>query len=214
MLETKIPVAEEGYPFIFYAALLSLVCAILGYPVLTIALLGATTFVLMFFRDPERIIPTGDETVLSPADGRVIVSETVTDVRFSDQERLKISIFMNVFNVHVNRNPVSGIVRRVAYVPGAFLAADNQKAHLKNEYCAVTVTDHKDNEITFVQIAGLIARRIVCRLEPGDSITRGHRFGLIRFGSRVDVYLPADSQPMVSPGDKVKAGETVLASLA
>ena len=214
MLETKVPVAEEGYPFILYTAFLTLVCAILGYPVLTIALLGVTTFVLLFFRDPERIIPTDEATVLSPADGRVIVSETVMDVRFSDQELLKISIFMNVFDVHVNRNPVSGIVRQVTYVPGTFLAADNQKAHLNNEYCAVTVTDHNDNEITFVQIAGLIARRIVCRLEPGDSITRGQRFGLIRFGSRVDIFLPADSQPMVRRGDTVKAGETVLARLA
>jgi phosphatidylserine decarboxylase len=214
MLKSKVPVAEEGYPFIFYAVFITLVCALLGYTALTIVLLGVTTFVLMFFRDPERIIPTGDDTVLSPADGKVIVSERVKDVRFSDQDLLKISIFMNVFNVHVNRNPVSGIVKRVAYVPGAFLAADNQKAHLKNEYCAVTVTDHNNVEITFVQIAGLIARRIVCWLEPGDSITRGHRFGLIRFGSRVDVYLPGDSQPMVSPGEKVTAGETVLARLA
>lgn len=214
MLKSKVPVAEDGYPFIFYAAFLTLVCAFLGYPALTIVLLGVTTFVLMFFRDPERIIPTGDDTVLSPADGKVIVSERVKDVRFSDQDLLKISIFMNIFNVHVNRNPVSGIVKRVAYVPGAFLAADNQKAHLKNEYCAVTVTDHTNVEITYVQIAGLIARRIVCWLEPGDSIIRGQRFGLIRFGSRVDVYLPGDSQPMVSPGEKVTAGETVLARLA
>ncbi len=213
MMKPKVPVAQEGYPFIFYAAFLTLVCAILGYAVLTIVLLGVTTFVLMFFRDPERIIPTGEDTVLSPADGRVIVSEIVKDVRFSEHDLVKISIFMNVFNVHVNRNPVSGIVRQVAYVPGVFLAADNQKAHLKNEYCAVTVACQNNKEITFVQIAGLIARRIVCWLEPGDSVTRGHRFGLIRFGSRVDVYLPEDFQPMVSPGEKVTAGETVLARL-
>ncbi len=211
MIKPKVPVAKEGYPFIFYAAFLSLICAILDYPILAIALLGITTFVLMFFRDPERIIPTGEDTVLSPADGRVIVSERVKDVRFSEHDLLKISIFMNVFNVHVNRNPVSGIVRQVDYVPGVFLAADNQKAGLKNEYCAITVTSRNDKEITFVQIAGLIARRIVCWLEPGDSITRGQRFGLIRFGSRVDVYLPGDSQLMVSPGEKVKGGETVLA---
>ncbi len=214
MLEPKIPVAEEGYPFILYAVFLTIVCALLGYPTLTILLLGATTFILMFFRDPERIIPEGEDTVLSPADGKVIVSELVKDVRFSENDLLKVSIFMNVFNVHVNRNPVSALVRKVSYIPGTFLAADKEQAHLKNEYCAITVTDARNREITFVQIAGLIARRIVCRLEPGDTITRGRRFGLIRFGSRVDVYLPGDSQLAVSPGEKVKAGETILARLS
>lgn len=214
MLEPKVPVAQEGYPFIFYTVFLTIVFAILGYPVITIVLLGISTFVLMFFRDPERIIPIGDDLVLSPADGKVIVSEIVKDVRFSENDLLKISVFMTIFNVHVNRNPLSGTVKQVTYVPGAFLAADNEKAHLKNEYCSVTVTDRNNKEITFVQIAGLIARRIVCRLETGDTIIRGERFGLIRFGSRVDIYLPADSQLMISPGAKVKAGETVLARLA
>lgn len=214
MLKPKVPVAKEGYPFICYSAFITIISAILGYPGISLLLLAITTFILMFFRDPERIIPDGDDIVLSPADGKIIVSELVRDVRFSEDELLKISIFMNVFNVHVNRNPVSGDVRRVRYVPGAFLAADNDQSHLKNEYCAITVTDRHNKEITFVQIAGLIARRIVCWLEPGDTITQGRRFGLIRFGSRVDIYLPKESQTVVSPGQKVTAGETILAHLA
>lgn len=213
MLKPKVPVAKEGYPFIFYSVFITFISAILGYPSVSLILLAITTFILMFFRDPERIIPEGDDIVLSPADGKIIVSELVRDVRFSEDELLKISIFMNVFNVHVNRNPLSGVVSRVRHVPGAFLAADNDQAHLKNEYCAVTVTDRHNKEITFVQIAGLIARRIVCWLEPGDTIIQGRRFGLIRFGSRVDIYLPKESQTAVSPGQKVTAGETILAHL-
>jgi phosphatidylserine decarboxylase len=213
MLEPKVPVAKEGYPFIIFSVFITTISAILGYAVLTLVLLVVTTFILMFFRDPERIIPEGNDNILSPADGKVIVSELVKDIRFSEDELLKISIFMNVFNVHVNRTPVSGIVKRVVHVPGTFLAADNEQAHLKNEYCAVTVTDHNNREITFVQIAGLIARRIVCWLEPADTVIQGRRCGLIRFGSRVDIYLPKESRVMIRPGQKVTAGETILAHL-
>ena len=213
MLEPKVPVAKEGYPFISFSVFITIISAILGYPVLTLVLLVVTTFILMFFRDPERIIPEGDDNILSPADGKIIVSELVKDIRFSDDELLKISIFMNVFNVQVNRTPVSGIVGRVVHVPGVFLAANNEQAHLKNEYCAVTVTDRNNREITFVQIAGLIARRIVCWLEPADTVIQGRRYGLIRFGSRVDIYLPKESRVMIRPGQKVTAGETILAHL-
>ena len=213
MLEPKVPVAKEGYPFISFSVFITIISAILGYPALTLFLLVVTAFILMFFRDPERIMPEGDDNILSPADGKIIVSERVKDIRFSEDELLKISIFMNVFNVHVNRTPVSGIVKRVVHVPGSFLAADNAQAHLKNEYCAVTVAGPDNREITFVQIAGMIARRIVCWLEPGDTVIQGRRYGLIRFGSRVDVYLPKESQVMISPGQKVTAGETILARL-
>jgi len=213
MIEPKVPVAKEGYPFIGYSAFITLVSALLGYPAVALVMFVVTTFILMFFRDPERFTPPGEDDIVSPADGKVIVSEIVKDVRFSDTDVMKISIFMNVFNVHVNRVPVSGSVKQVSHVPGAFLAADNEQAHLKNEYCAVTVTDRLNREITFVQIAGLIARRIVCWLEPGDTVSRGRRFGLIRFGSRVDIYLPKESQVIVKPGQKVTAGETILANL-
>ena len=209
MLKSQVPIAEEGYPFIGYAAFLTLLSAILGWPAVTAVLLAVTTFIILFFRDPERLAAEEDG-VLSPADGKIIVAETVKDVRFSDQEMVKVSIFMNVFNVHVNRVPTSGTVEKVNYVPGKFIAADNDKAHLKNEYCAVTITTPEGKRLTFVQIAGLIARRIVCRLEPGDIVLRGRRFGLIRFGSRVDVYFPADTRLAVRVGQKVIAGQTIL----
>ena len=211
MLEPKIPVAKEGYPFIFYPLFLCFVSALLGYQLVTLILIVITTFILLFFRDPERIVPSGDGLVVSPADGRIIVAEPVTDARFSDTEVQKISIFMNVFNVHVNRIPVSGRVKQVTHKPGSFLAADHDQAHLKNEYCAVTMVHEDNQEITCVQIAGLLARRIVCWLEPGDVIKQGRRFGLIRFGSRVDIYLPKQYQLNVKEGQKVRAGETIVA---
>lgn len=213
MIEPKIPVAKEGYPFIGYSAFITIVSALLGYPLIVLVMFIVTTFILIFFRDPERFTPSGEDDIVSPADGKIIVSELVKDVRFSDTDVMKISIFMNVFNVHVNRVPVSGTVKQVKHVPGVFLAADNEQAHLKNEYCAVTITDRSNREITFVQIAGLIARRIVCWLEPEDMVNRGRRFGLIRFGSRVDIYLPKESQVVVKLGQNVTAGETILANL-
>lgn len=213
MKQERIPVAAEGYPFIGYSALLTVLSGLLGYPLITLVLLVTTTFVLMFFRDPERTTPEIARGVISPADGKIIIVEKTRDARFSDEELLKISIFMNVFNVHVNRIPFSGSVRKVQHVPGSFLAADSEKAHLNNEYCAVKILSSDRREITMVQIAGLIARRIICRLEPGDQVKRGERFGLIRFGSRVDLYLPHQSNPAVKVGDKVVAGESLLAYL-
>lgn len=213
MKQERIPVAAEGYPFIGYSALLTILSGLLGYPLVTLVLLVITTFVLMFFRDPERTTPEIDRGVISPADGKIIIVEKTRDARFSDEELLKISIFMNVFNVHVNRIPFSGSVHKVHHVPGSFLAADSEKAHLNNEYCAVKILSSDRREITMVQIAGLIARRIICRLEPGDQVNRGERFGLIRFGSRVDLYLPHQSNPAVKVGDKVVAGESLLAYL-
>lgn len=213
MKKERIPVAAEGYPFIGYSALLTILSALLGFPLIALILLVTTTFILMFFRDPERTTPEIDRGVISPADGKVIFVETTRDERFAAEDVLKISIFMNVFNVHVNRIPFSGKVSKVHHVPGSFLAADSEKAHLNNEYCAVKITTGDQREITMVQIAGLIARRIICRLETGDTIKRGERYGLIRFGSRVDLYLPHQSNPAVKVGDKVVAGESLLAYL-
>ena len=213
MKKERIPVAAEGYPFIGYSALLTLLSGLLGFPLITLILLVATTFILMFFRDPERTTPEIDRGVFSPADGKIIFVETTRDERFADEDVLKISIFMNVFNVHVNRIPISGTVKKVHHVPGSFLAADNEKAHLNNEYCAVKISTADQRDITMVQIAGLIARRIICRLETEDPVKRGERYGLIRFGSRVDLYLPHQSNAAVKVGDKVVAGESLLAYL-
>ena len=213
MKQERIPIAAEGYPFIGYSTLLTLLSAVLGYPIISLILLIVTTYILMFFRDPERTTPDIDRGVISPADGKIIFVETISDTRFSEDKLLKISIFMNVFNVHVNRIPYSGSVTKVRHVPGSFLAADSEKAHLNNEYCAVDIHTPDDRKITMVQIAGLVARRIICRLEAGDTVCMGERFGLIRFGSRVDLYLPHQSNPAVKVGDKVVAGESLLAYL-
>lgn len=214
MLKPKIPVAQEGYPFIGFSAFVTLILAILGYCYPALVMLLITTFVLSFFRDPERFIPEDDSVLISPADGKVIIVEQIEDNDFTCQQGQKISIFMNVFNVHVNRIPFSGKVEKILYKPGKFYSADSNRGALENEYCATIISTKQGKKIAFVQIAGLIARRIICWLEKGDDVIKGERFGLIRFGSRVDLYLPNESEIMVKVGDKVKAGETILARIA
>lgn len=169
-------------------------------------------FVLQFFRDPARPIPTAVRAVLAPADGRIVVVEPARDP-YRQCDALKISVFMNVFNVHSNRSPVDGMVERVEYHAGSFLNAALAKASLENERNAVLVRLDDGTPITFVQIAGLVARRILCYTAAGARLHRGQRYGFIRFGSRVDVYLPLDAQPLVSVGDKVSASSTILAEL-
>jgi len=213
MKAPKIPVALEGYPFILFCALTSLVLALLEIAWAAIPVLVATAFVLWFFRDPERVVPDDDDVFVSPADGRVIVAEPVTDDRFMQREVLKISIFMNVFNVHVNRFPYDGVVKKIILKPGRFYAADTEKGALQNEYCAMIVESENKVEYGVVQVAGLIARRIICWAEKGDQLRKGERYGLIRFGSRVDLYLPSHFALSVRKGDTVRAGETVLGRL-
>lgn len=214
MLQPQIPVAKEGYPFIGFMAFITLVFAALSYHVLVWPSLLLTGFVLSFFRDPERFTPADEEVMVSPADGKVIIVETVSDETFTEGQAYKVSIFMNVFNVHVNRAPLSGTVERIIYRPGKFYAADSERGALQNEYCGTVLRTRSGQKMAFVQIAGLIARRIVCWLEPGDVVRKGRRFGLIRFGSRVDLYLPLDSELLVRVGQKVRAGETPVARLA
>lgn len=204
--------AREGWPFIaiaFFAA----VFASFFLPGL-LALLAWLTlaFVVQFFRDPPRHIPTDADAVLSPADGRVVKVETVRDP-YADREALLISVFMNVFNVHSNRASVDGTVTKVAYFPGLFLNADLDKASTQNERNAVVI-DTGGRVVTLVQVAGLIARRILCYVKAGDVLSRGDRYGFIRFGSRVDVYLPVDATPRVAPGDTVSASSTIIATFA
>jgi phosphatidylserine decarboxylase len=213
MLTPKIPVAKEGYPFIGFAAFITLIFAIFQCSFATALMAGVTTFVLAFFRDPERFTPYDENALVSPADGKIIIVDQVDDNRFTGQKVHRISIFMNVFNVHVNRIPFQGKVEKILYKPGKFYSADCEKAGLENEYCCTLISTEKGQKIAFVQIAGLIARRIICWLEPGDSVVKGRRFGLIRFGSRVDLYLPLETEILVKVGDKVTAGETVLGNL-
>ncbi|MFC4160185.1 phosphatidylserine decarboxylase [Chitinimonas lacunae] len=214
-------IAREGWPFLAIAVAVAagatwLVCA-LSLPTLVAALILVplwiiALFVLQFFRDPPRTVPNSPRGVLSPADGRIVVVEKTTDP-YLKREALKISVFMNVFNVHSNRAPVDGEVTQVEYFPGSFVNADLNKASLENERNAVVVRMSDGTEITFVQIAGLVARRILCYTKVGERLARGQRYGFIRFGSRVDLYLPPNSLPKVTVGDKVKATETILAEL-
>jgi phosphatidylserine decarboxylase len=166
-------------------------------------------FVLQFFRDPQRIAALGRDLVLSPADGRIVVVEKANDP-YAGREALKISVFMNVFNVHSNRSAVSGLVKEIQYFPGKFVNADLDKASTENERNAVVI-DANGQIVTLVQVAGLIARRILCYIHVGDRLKAGERYGFIRFGSRVDVYLPLTAEPLVSVGDKVFATNTALA---
>ena len=169
-------------------------------------------FVLQFFRDPPRYIPSQKNAVVSPADGRIVAVERTEDP-YAQREALKISVFMNVFNVHSNRIPIGGQVKSVDYFPGLFVNADLDKASTQNERNAVVITTDTGATVTAVQVAGLIARRILCYIKPTEAVEKGQRYGFIRFGSRVDVYLPVDSVPKVAIGDKVSASSTILAEL-
>ena len=213
MKETVIPVAREGYPFVAFAAFATLIFALLEYDLIALLLLFLTGFVVYFFRDPERISPDDDDVVVSPADGKVILVEKIFDDRFLNEHVYKISIFMSIFDVHVNRIPFGGEVEKIQYVPGSFYAANTDQGGLANEHCGVVFATKKGFHYAVVQIAGLVARRIICWAEKGDTIERGKRFGLIRFGSRVDIYLPQNLQVEVSSGQRVKAGETVIGYL-
>ncbi len=213
MLTPQVPVAKEGYPFIGFAVLCTVILALLDLSTATAISLIATTFILCFFRDPERFTPERQDALVSPADGKVIQVEKIPKNPFAEGEVIKISIFMNVFNVHVNRIPFNGRVEKVVYKPGKFYSADSTKGGLENEYCATIISTPQGKTLAFVQIAGLIARRIVCWLEPDDEVSRGRRFGLIRFGSRVDLYLPLETEVLIKEGDKVRAGETILGYL-
>jgi phosphatidylserine decarboxylase len=208
-----IPVAREGIPYILAAVFVTLVSAILGYHPLTWLFLAGTLLVGHFFRDPERIANVDPSDVLSPADGKVIVVKQVPDVRFLDRPALQISIFMSIFDVHVNRIPYSGAVRGIHYKKGHYLAANAPDASEKNEQNWVWIQTDSGRDIVLTQVAGLIARRIVCWPTVGDQVLRGERFGMIRFGSRLDIYVPENSEVLVSKGDRVFAGETVLCRL-
>ena len=166
-------------------------------------------FATQFFRDPVRVPPTDEDAVIAPADGRIVVVEKVTDP-YLEREALKISVFMNVFNVHSNKSPVDGEVKGRWYTAGKFVNADLDKASTENERNAIWIRSAR-GDLTSVQVAGLIARRILCYVRTGDRLARGERYGFIRFGSRVDVYLPLHARPEVSIGQKVTGGRTILA---
>ena len=204
-------IAREGWLYLGLATAAALVVTAFGgwwsLPFWLVAV-----FVLQFFRDPARPVPAGERLVLSPADGRVIAIATTRDP-YGEREALKISVFMNVFNVHSNRAPVDGTVERVTYFPGKFVNADLDKASEHNERNALLIRVADGSLVSCVQVAGLVARRILCYVQAGDRLARGQRFGFIRFGSRVDVYLPLSARPRVAIGEKVHATTSVLAEL-
>lgn len=167
-------------------------------------------FMVQFFRDPPRTIPQEPKAVLSPADGRIVAVERTRDP-YLDRNALKLSVFMNVFNAHSNRSPVDGEIRQAWHDPGRFFNAELSKSSLENERAALWIRTPAGADVTCVQIAGLVARRILCYASAGQRLSRGERYGFIRFGSRVDVYLPADCRPVASVGDKVYATESILA---
>jgi len=205
-------IAKEGWAHLAIAVIVAGVAtAFFGW--WSLPLWVAVVFVLQFFRDPGRDIPEGEGLVLCPADGRVLVVAKERDP-YLQRDALKVSIFMNVFNVHSNRSPVDGTVKTVTYSAGTFLNASLDKASTGNERNALHLLTDAGADVTCVQVAGLIARRILCYVKAGDRLARGERYGFIRFGSRVDVYLPPDARARVAIGDKVKAASTVLAELA
>ena len=204
-------IAKEGWPFLGAAFVLSLVVTG-GWGWWSLPFWAATFFMLQFFRDPPRSAPADADAVISPADGRIVAVGKSRDP-YLDRSALKISVFMNVFNVHSNRSPVDGEVRKAWYFGGRFFNAALDKASVENERNALWIHTDGGAEVTCVQVAGLIARRILCYVQTKDRLKRGQRFGFIRFGSRVDVYLPVDATPQAVVGDKVFAGETILARL-
>ncbi len=208
-------IAPEGIPFFLAAALVTAALWFVWPKSVPVAIVAAavTLWIAWFFRNPARTPPDAAGAVIAPADGRIIFSGDAGPGHYNAEPARKVSIFMNVFDVHVNRAPVSGRVVAVRYNPGKFLVASAEKASLENEQNGVTIETPEGKRVVYVQIAGLVARRIVCDLSEGDSVRVGQRVGMIRFGSRLDVYLPADASLSVKTGDRVRAGESVLGRL-
>ncbi len=214
-IHNRLPIAREGLPFFLIGGIVTL---FLFYTTLIIPpiLMGIMSlFTLYFFRDPERINTAEANAVLAPADGKILGIQYLNDHdNLLHGPTIKISTFMSLFSVHVNRIPLSGKISQIAYHSGRFFSANLEKASEQNEHNAVTLKTGEGREIVFVQIAGLIARRIVCWIKEQDHVQAGQRFGLIRFGSRVDLYLPNNSRIIIKPGSRVKAGKTVLGYLS
>jgi len=214
-MKLRMPVAKEGIPFILIGGLVTFLFILAGMLLPASVFIYITLFIIWFFRDPERETQVKDATILSPADGTVVeVKKIEAEDSPISEKSIKVGIFMSIFNVHVNRIPVTGIIEKITYFPGKFLSADLDKASLNNERNMVIMRNSTGRTIAFVQVAGLIARRIVCKLHEGQTVKIGERFGLIRFGSRVDIYLPEDSELLVSSGDIVRAGKTCIGNLS
>ncbi|MBF0506963.1 MAG: phosphatidylserine decarboxylase family protein [Nitrospirae bacterium] len=201
--------APEGYPFIIGTAVVTVAVFILWGIWAAVVPLVLTLFVCYFFRDPEREAPKGDDIFVSPADGRILQVQAVTEEKYLKGRAMEISIFMSPLNVHVNRAPCDGVVEAVVYTPGAFLSAFKPEASIRNENIAMLLKGNT-GRVLVRQVAGAVARRVVCRARQGDTLEKGQRYGIIKFSSRLDVYLPEDAIIRVKTGDLVKAGETII----
>lgn len=208
-----VPFAKEGFPFIAVTAGLTLIAVWLGWSAVAVATAISTLFVSWFFRNPPRVVPQGPGLVVSPGDGKVLAVEEEFEPRYLKERAIRISIFLNVFDVHINRLPCDGVIENVQYQPGLFLVASKPHATLQNEQNAVMIKTAEGAKVLCVQVAGLIARRIVWWVNPKDRAVRGERYGLIRFGSRMDTYVPAATLIKIAVGDRVKGGETILGEL-
>jgi phosphatidylserine decarboxylase len=208
--QVRWPMAKEGLPFLIPVVLLTVLLGIMGWKIWMSLGILLSLFIAYFFRNPRREIPSLQNVILSPADGRIIHVGECEENRFLKEKTLKISIFMSVFDVHLNRSPVSGKVLQRDYLPGRFLVAHVEKSSLLNEQNAVILETEDRFKILLVQIAGFVARRIVCYAKTGDLLRKGEIFGLIRFGSRVDLYLPPEVKPIVRVGQHVKGGESII----
>lgn len=212
-MNEKFPIAQEAFPFLLVTLGTSLAFALGGLWQGTVIGLLLSGYILFFFRNPDRIVPAGVDQVACPADGKVIYVGPAVEKEFLNEERTKISIFMSLFDVHINRMPLDATVRDLKYHPGRFLAAFDDRACEENERNAVLMETTRGETFVVVQIAGLIARRIVCYPSKGSFLMKGQRFGLIQFGSRVDIYLPPKAEALVKVGDRVSGGESLLAKL-
>ena len=209
------PPHKAGYPFIAGGIAVAVLGLLMWHPLTWLGLLF-TLFCLYFFRDPERVLPPRTNVFVAPADGLVVGVEPAippAELGLGETPRMRVSIFLSVLDVHVNRAPISGLVSRIAYHPGKFLSAADEKASDDNERNSILLNLPSGQEVVIVQIAGLIARRILCDIHEGQSIVAGQRIGIIRFGSRTDLYLPDGTQPLVAPGQRMIGGETVIAEL-
>ena len=210
MTQNRWPVAKEGFPFLILSAFLTFLFGVMGWKILLFLGVFLTLFIAFFFRNPKRKIPVLQDVILSPADGKIVHVGECEEDRYLKERALKVSIFMSLFDVHVNRAPVSAKVLERSYNPGRFLVASVEKASLLNEQNALVLETEDRFKILLVQIAGFVARRIVCYARAGDLVKKGEIFGLIRFGSRIDLYLPTGVKPAVKVGQHVKGGESII----
>ncbi len=209
----KSPLAPSGWAYVLGALFLALVASALGVWLLAIPLWGAFAMMAWFFRDPERVADEDPGAVLSPADGKVVAVQEVEAPELPGGRGRVVSIFMDLFNVHVNRAPISGKVLSITHLPGGFMPADRAVSRVKNERMIMVMANQEGKTLAVAQVAGLVARHIECWAAPGGNLMRGERYGMIRFGSRLDIYFPLETPVRVSPGQKVKAGVTPIGDL-